>query len=111
MTALTDTKFHEVFPEDELWDGEMDAVEINGTEILIVKHEGAYQAFQGVCPHQEVSLVEGKFEDGVIECRAHLWQFDAADGAGINPTNCKLKQYPVKIEGGNVLIGETPLDD
>jgi len=101
----------EVCGEDDLWDGEMDVFEVGGTEVLVLKHSGCYFAYQASCPHQDVPLVEGKFEKGVLTCRAHLWQFAAETGSGVNPANCQLKRYPVEAEGGVVRVGVHPIEE
>ena len=90
---------------DELWDGEMESVSVGGKDVLLVKHGGEFVAFQGNCPHQSIPLVEGVLEDGVLSCRAHLWQFDVTTGRGINPGNCKLRRYPIRIVDQVVQIG------
>ena len=98
-------KFHPVCDVDDLWEGEVAEHEVAGHEILVV-HQigGGVTAFQALCPHQDISLVEGTFDKGVITCRAHLWQFDAKTGAGVNPSDCQLARYPVKVEGDKVHI-------
>jgi toluene monooxygenase system ferredoxin subunit len=105
--------FKKVCALDELWEGDMEAFEIDGQEVLLVWPEGKeLKAFQGVCPHQDIPLIEGKFDGKTLVCRAHLWQFDAASGKGINPSDCALAQYPLKIEGDEVWVqteGVTPL--
>jgi len=91
----------------------MEAFSVNGHEVLLVCAEGgAVRAFQGMCPHQDISLAEGKFDGEKIICRAHLWQFAACNGKGINPADCALAEYPVKLEGDDILVkteGVTPL--
>ncbi len=105
--------FTKVCTVDDLWEGEMEAFSVNGHEVLLVCAEGgAVKAFQGMCPHQDISLAEGKFDGEKIICRAHLWQFAACNGKGINPADCALAEYPVKLEGDDILVqteGVTPL--
>ena len=105
--------FTKVCSLDDLWEGEMEAFTVNQQEILLVCAEGGeVKAFQGICPHQDIPLVDGKFDGTKIICRAHLWQFDAGTGKGINPDDCALAEYPVRIEGEDVLVstdGVTPL--
>ena len=97
--------FHKVCTLDDLWEGEMESFNVEGQEILLVCAEGGdIKAFQGICPHQDIPLVEGKFDGTKVICRAHLWQFDACTGKGINPDDCALAEYPVRIEGDDVLV-------
>jgi nitrite reductase/ring-hydroxylating ferredoxin subunit len=90
--------------DDDLWDGEMASFAVGAEEILVVKHQGQYCAFQGICPHQSVALVEGELANGVLTCRAHLWQFDARTGRGINPASASLRRYPVRLAEGELQV-------
>jgi nitrite reductase/ring-hydroxylating ferredoxin subunit len=96
---------------DDLWDGEMETFDVLGRKILLVKHDGQFFAYQSFCPHQAMPLIEGKLVNGVLTCRAHLWEFDVATGKGINPSNCRLRRFPVRILGNNVQIGPKPIFD
>lgn len=105
--------FTKVCSLDDVWEGEMEAFSVNGHDVLLVCTEGGdIKAFQGICPHQDIPLIDGKFDGTKIICRAHLWQFNACNGKGINPDDCALAQYPVKVEGEEVFVeteGVTPL--
>ncbi|MGZ4804858.1 MAG: Rieske 2Fe-2S domain-containing protein [Ilumatobacteraceae bacterium] len=98
---------------DDLWEGEMESYVVDGQEILILRNDGgAMRAFQGVCPHQDFPLIEGKFDGRLLVCRAHQWMFDTSTGHGVNPSNCQLAEYPLKIDGDDVLVdaeGVSPL--
>jgi toluene monooxygenase system ferredoxin subunit len=90
---------------DDLWEGEMESFEADGQEVLLVWPEGAeICAFQAICPHQDIPLIEGKFDGKNIICRAHQWMFDGRTGKGVNPADCQLAQYPVKVHGEDVLV-------
>ncbi|ATE59621.1 Rieske 2Fe-2S domain-containing protein [Thauera sinica] len=90
---------------DDLWEGDMTEVELDGRQILLVWPQGEQlRAFQGMCPHQDIPLAEGRFDGRVVMCRAHQWTFDASSGQGINPGNCRLAEYPVRVEGDDVLV-------
>lgn len=91
---------------DDVWEGEMDSFETSdGTSVLILGlGNGEYRAFQAICPHQEVELVEGEFDGKVLTCKAHLWQFDAHTGAGVNPKDCQLAEYPLRLDGDAIQV-------
>lgn len=98
---------------DDVWEGEMLELDVGGRLVLLVcPREGEVHAFQGVCPHQDIPLSEGRFDGKVIMCRAHQWTFDACTGHGVNPDDCRLAEYPIRIEGEDVFIdveGVVPL--
>ena len=97
--------FTKVCTLDDVWVGEMAAYTVNGHDILLVCAEGGeIKAFQGICPHQDIALSEGKFDGKKLICRAHLWQFDACTGKGINPDDCALAEYPVQVDGEDVFV-------
>lgn len=97
--------FSKVCTLDDVWEGEMAAFTVNGHEIVLVCADGGeIRAFQGVCPHQDIALVEGRFDGRKLICRAHLWQFDAESGKGINPEDCALASYPVRVEDEDIFV-------
>ena len=90
---------------DDLWEGEMKEVTVDGTRVLVVHAEGGHiGAFAASCPHQEYPLIDGLLEGNVLTCSAHLWQFDAVTGAGINPSECALQRFAIKVEGEEILV-------
>ena len=89
---------------DDIWEGDMETFDVAGTEVLLVHVQGeGIQAIQAQCPHQEVDLVDGDLEGRVLTCMMHLWEFDVVAGKGVNPGHAEIAQYPVKIEGEDVL--------
>lgn len=97
--------FQKVGTLDDVWEGEMTEVEVQGQVIVLVGLDGGdVRAFQGMCPHQDIPLCEGKFDGRVLMCRAHQWTFDARTGAGINPGDCRLAEYPIKIDGDDIYV-------
>jgi toluene monooxygenase system ferredoxin subunit len=105
--------FEKVCTLDDLWEGEMESFQVNGQEVLLLSMEGGdIRAYQGICPHQDILLVEGQFDGKALVCRAHQWIFDAKTGVGINPGDCRLASYPVRIDNEDVLVdtaGVAPL--
>ena len=97
---------------DDLWEGEMTAVEVEGHRVLVLRVDGGdVHAYQGVCPHQDQQLVDGDFDGRALVCHGHLWEFDATTGQGVNPAECSLARYPIKVEDGTVYVsvrGVTP---
>jgi toluene monooxygenase system ferredoxin subunit len=90
--------------EEDLWEGDMAPVEVDGHKVLLMNVDGAIRAYRNRCPHQEWALDEGEFEDGTLTCSRHLWEFDARSGNGVNPTDCALTNYPAKAEDGTIWV-------
>ena len=64
-----------------------------------------YYATDGFCTHEFVHLADGLVMDGIIECPKHNGRFDYRTGRAKGAPVCvDLKTYPVRIEGGMVLI-------
>jgi toluene monooxygenase system ferredoxin subunit len=101
-------KWVEVPEAQDIWEGDILDAEVDGEQVIIVHHlDGSYDAFQGLCPHQEVLLADGKWDENtcVLACPGHLWEFDMKAGEGINPTGSTLYRYPVKENDGVVCVG------
>lgn len=107
MSDAPDLNWVKVASCDDIWEGEMLDVEADGQKVLLVNCPGGkLRAYQDKCPHQRVALSEGKFDGkGIITCCAHLWQFDAATGKGINPQSSQLLSYAVKVKDNLIYIG------
>jgi toluene monooxygenase system ferredoxin subunit len=110
MTHATDRDLVDVCNEADLWDGDLQAFDVGEHEVLVVLIDGELHAYDGICPHQAVSLVEGSLEGKVLTCRAHMWQFDVCTGRGINPASARLKRFPISVVSGRVLIGLNAID-
>jgi toluene monooxygenase system ferredoxin subunit len=115
MTSRTDTvdptdvEMVDIADADEFWDGEMDAFDVGDREVLVIKIDGSFHAFDGICPHQSISLVEGALDGEVLTCRAHEWQFNAVSGLGINPSNECLVRHACEVREGVVYVSTEPI--
>lgn len=96
------------YAADELWEGDVTDVEIDGEHILLVRLPGGeLRAYQGICPHQEYLLIDSDFdwEQGTVRCGGHHWIFRLSDGEGLNPAGCQLFRYSVDERDGQIYIG------
>ena len=91
---------------DDIWEGDMETFDVDGTEVLLVHVEGeGIQAIQAQCPHQEVDLVDGDLEGRVLTCMMHLWEFERGWRArGSIPAMPRSPSIRVKIEGEDVYV-------
>ncbi|MES9602420.1 MULTISPECIES: Rieske 2Fe-2S domain-containing protein [Actinomadura] len=103
--SAPEAEFHEVCAEDDLWAGEMRLCSVAGVKVLLLRtDDGDIRALQSICPHQEHPLENGDFDGTTLICAAHLWEFDACSGQGVNPDDAELARYPVEVREGNVLV-------
>lgn len=66
--------------------------------------EGEVRALSGVCPHQGGPLGQGALEGSLVTCPFHAWQFDSATGACAFSDALRVPTYPVRVEGGEILV-------
>ena len=90
---------------DDIWAGEMTAVNLGASEVLLCNLDGTLVAYEDRCPHLASPLSEGALDDGVLTCGAHEWQFDARTGRGVNPASACLRPYPVRLDGEQIFVG------
>lgn len=64
-----------------------------------------YFCTDGLCTHENVHLAGGLVMDHQIECPKHNAYFDYRTGAALRAPACiNLKTYPVRVEGGRVMV-------
>lgn len=110
MTA-TATRFARILRADELRDGELLPVEIDGTPVVLVRHEGEFFATANNCTHRDFPLSEAGFDprDGFLVCAWHGGCFDVRTGAAmVAPVTEAVETFPVRVsDEGWVEIGLT----
>ena len=71
-------------------DGELHAVDADGTALVVGLAEGALCAALNRCPHLGLSLTKGpgglKYDDGAVVCPWHNSRFDLATGENVDWT-------------------------
>ena len=89
---------------------------VNNEDVIRFDHAGKtfaifrspddkYYVTDGLCTHEKVHLCDGLVMDNIIECPKHNGRFDYTNGSAKGaPCIINLKTYPVKVEGGKVLI-------
>jgi toluene monooxygenase system ferredoxin subunit len=96
--------FQKVAKMEDLWSGEMMGLEVNGQHILLVNIDNRVYAYADLCPHQQSRLSEGTLTDKILRCGRHHWEFDACTGSGVNPQNARLKLFPIRVDGNDILV-------
>jgi len=62
-------------------EGELVAVDVDGTPVAVAVLDGEVHAFDDTCPHAGCSLSEGELEDQSVVCPCHFARFDITTGA------------------------------
>lgn len=93
-----------VMPQDDLWEGELAGIEVAGKKLILLNVDGEIRAFEDRCPHLSSRLSEGDVDGQTLTCAAHLWEFDALTGKGINPGNSQLKAIETRVADGNIEV-------
>ena len=89
----------------DLLDGKPFAVEVDGIDVVLVRHEDELFALRDECSHAAVKLSEGDVEDCEIECWLHGSTFSLRTGEAMNlPATEPVSVYPVRVEGGDVYV-------
>jgi 3-phenylpropionate/trans-cinnamate dioxygenase ferredoxin component len=84
-----------------------------GKDILLTNIQNNYYAIDNMCPHMGGSLYDGKLENNQIICPKHGSIFDVTTGKVVKSGKLlfisvkvhDVHNYPVKIEGIDLLIG------
>jgi 3-phenylpropionate/trans-cinnamate dioxygenase ferredoxin subunit len=99
------TRRVDVAAVDEVPEGTMLMVQVDGTQILLVHTEGQIRAMQGICTHEYFELDKGFLTDGSLTCALHLSRFDLETGEPLDPpAEVPLALYPVAVEDGRVIL-------
>jgi naphthalene 1,2-dioxygenase system ferredoxin subunit len=80
-------------------------IEVAGRDIAIYTVGEEIYATDNLCTHGQARLCDGFLDGHQIECPLHQGKFDVRDGlATCEPAEEPLRSYPVKIEGGRVMV-------
>jgi nitrite reductase (NADH) small subunit len=76
-----------------------------GDKMVCVAHvNGEFLAIDNVCLHRGGPLGQGVVEKGKVICPWHGWTWDLRTGQAVHNPEARVAVYPLKIEGGDVLI-------
>jgi len=89
------------------------AVEVEGTNVAVVRDGDDWYAVDDECSHAAIPLSEGDVEGCEIECWLHGSRFDLRTGKPSGPPATEpVAVYPVKVEAEDVLVDvANPLND
>ena len=75
-------------PLDEpVAEGELKAINADGTPVLLSRIDGRLHAVINRCPHLNMKMTRGKIVDGVVVCPWHGSRFDFCTGKNLDWVN------------------------
>jgi nitrite reductase/ring-hydroxylating ferredoxin subunit/uncharacterized membrane protein len=90
-------------PEAELTEGEMRNVDVEGTAVLLARHEGKIYALANRCAHLGGPLDEGEMKDGCVTCPWHGSTYRLDDGSvETGPTVYPQPVFEIRIRDGMI---------
>lgn len=73
--------------------------------VMLTSVDGDLFAFQGVCPHDDVSLADyGAISGTELTCRVHGYRFDVKSGRCEHAPRLQLRRYPITLVGNEVWV-------
>ena len=94
-------------PLDELADGAVRRVDVDGTPVAVVRIGDDVYALGDICSHAHVSLSEGEVwcDEREIECPKHGSTFSLETGEPLTlPATQPVPVYDVRVADGTVTI-------
>lgn len=85
-------------------EGTVIEADAGGTAVCLAKVDGELTALDNWCPHRRGPLGQGWIEGKAVVCPWHSWTFNVRTGVSEYPDNESVAVFPVRIEGGDVLV-------
>ena len=99
------TDFLKVASVDDVEEGGLLALEVDGELVCLARAEGRIYAFTDNCTHISGPLNEGDLVGHTLTCPWHGAQFDIRTGKVLRgPARQDILTYPVKVEDNAIFI-------
>ena len=100
--------WHRVARVGELKAGDVVAVTVEGTDMVLGRDGETYFATQRRCVHRAGDLSEGIVARGHLVCAHHGWRFATATGRHDEASDICLVTYAVRVTGDDIEIDPAP---
>jgi nitrite reductase (NADH) small subunit len=82
------------------------AFRAGGKTIAVFRTNGNFYALANRCIHKGASLCDGEISENgaVVRCPWHNWGFDLASGAHWLDPKERVRTYPVRLDGDQVIL-------
>ena len=102
---MSTTNWVDALAADDLPSDDVMGVSVGGRDIAIYSVGDDVYATDNICTHGHARLCDGFLDGHEIECPLHQGKFDVRDGTPTcAPVTEALRSYPIKVEGGRVLL-------
>ncbi len=102
---MGNTNWVDALSTNELPADDVKGVAVAGRDIAIYTVGSDVYATDNICTHGHARLCDGFLDGHEIECPLHQGKFDVRNGQPTcDPVTEAVRSYPVKIEGGRVLL-------
>jgi nitrite reductase (NADH) small subunit len=81
-------------------------LDVDGHEVLVLAHDGAFYGFANRCIHKDRELAKGVVLNGKLVCPGHQWAFALDTGWEAVKEQCQ-PTYPVRVLDGVVQVDVT----
>jgi nitrite reductase/ring-hydroxylating ferredoxin subunit len=71
--------------------------------VIVIRHEGKIYASTSICPHRQVTIVEGA-DHNSFECPRHHSKFDIDGNVTQGPAKKALVRYAISVDANGHLI-------
>jgi nitrite reductase/ring-hydroxylating ferredoxin subunit len=80
------------------------AVEGVAVPIMVTNVDGELFATSSMCPHEDVSLLDGDRDGTSVTCKGHGYELDLATGECSHDPELRLKCYRIRIVGDDLYV-------
>jgi nitrite reductase/ring-hydroxylating ferredoxin subunit len=72
--------------------------------VALFNVDGTFYATSNICLHRGGPLGQGMLDGPIVMCPWHAWTWNVTTGENASNPALKIETYPVKVEGGDVLV-------
>ncbi|MCL4509246.1 MAG: Rieske 2Fe-2S domain-containing protein [Chloroflexi bacterium] len=103
------TGFVSVARSEDIKEGALSRVDVNGRPILITRVYGRLCVLSAICTHEDADLSKGELEDETVWCPLHASGFNIFTGAVTSPpAEEPLEVYEAREYDGKIAVSPIP---
>lgn len=89
----------------------INAADVDGIELVIVKKGDDLSVFAGRCLHQEAPMAQGILEENHIVCGKHLWKYRLDSGALEGEPGIFLQKFRTRLQSNQLEIDRDQFEE